>query len=79
MANSSILPISRTLSGATTPTQSGPGRDGNEGVLRISEASPSDRFVSYPGQPLEGGSYSISEIHSVYSTTPADWTDDFLR
>ena len=32
---SSILPIDRALSGATTPGQSGPGSDGNEGVLRI--------------------------------------------
>ena len=30
-----IWPIDRTLSGATTPGQSGPGSDGNEGVLRI--------------------------------------------
>ena len=32
---SSIWPIDRTLSGATTPGQSGPGSDGNEGVLHI--------------------------------------------
>ena len=31
-----------TLSSATTPGQSGPGSDGNEGVLRITGASPSD-------------------------------------
>ena len=30
---SSILPIDRTLSGATTPEQSEPQSDGNEGVL----------------------------------------------
>ena len=36
---SSICPIDRTLSGATTPGQSGPGCDGNEGVLRISDSS----------------------------------------
>ena len=40
------------LSGATIPGQSGPGNDGNEGVLSISPsssvtgASPSDCFVS---------------------------------
>ena len=49
------------LSGAT-PGQSGPGRNGNEGVLRIPQSpsitgtSPSDCFVSYPehllGVPL---------------------------
>ena len=36
---SSIWPIDRTLSGATTPGQSGPGSDGNEGVLRIPQNS----------------------------------------
>ena len=52
---SSILPLNRTLSGDTIPSQSGPGIDGNEGVLRIlqsssiTEASPSDYLVLYPG------------------------------
>ena len=32
---SSILPIDRALLAATTPGQSGPGRDGNEKVLHI--------------------------------------------
>ena len=36
---SSIWPIDRTLSGATTLGQSGPGSDGNEGVLRIPQSS----------------------------------------
>ena len=35
---SSIWPIDRTLSGVTTPGQSGPGSDGNEEVLRIPKA-----------------------------------------
>ena len=48
MSNSSIWPIDWTLSGATILGQSGPGSDGNEGVLRIpqsysiTEASSSD-------------------------------------
>ena len=48
---SSIWPIDRTLSGATTPGQSVPGSDGNEGLLHIrqsfsvSGASPSDCLV----------------------------------
>ena len=55
MPNSSIWPIDKTLSGATTLGQSGPGSNGNEGVLHIpqsssiTEASPSDYSVSYPG------------------------------
>ena len=55
MSNCSTWPIDRTLSGATTPGQSGPGYDGNEGVLHIPEsssitgASLSDCLVSYLG------------------------------
>ena len=54
-------PIDRALSGATTPGQSGPGSDGNEGVLHIPQSfstagtSPSDCLVSYPGHSLGGG------------------------
>ena len=49
------------LSGATTPGQSGPGSDGNEGVLRIPQrssiagTSPSDCLVSYLGHSSVGG------------------------
>ena len=48
------------LSGATTPGQSEPGSNGNEGMLRISESpritatSLSDCLVSYPGHSLGG-------------------------
>ena len=44
-----------TLSDATTPGQSGPGSDNNEGVLRIPQSSSitatssSDCLMSYPG------------------------------
>ena len=47
--------------GATTPGQSGPGSDGNEGVLRIPQissiagTSTSDCLVSYPGHSLGRG------------------------
>ena len=75
---SSIWLIDRTLSGATTSGLSGPGSDGNEGVLRIPQsssitwASPSDCLISYPGHSLVG-SYPSAEKQSVYSTSPADW------
>ena len=36
---SSIWPTDRSLSGATTPGQSEPGSDGNEGVLRTPQSS----------------------------------------
>ena len=77
MQFSSIWPIDRTLSGATTPGLSGPGSDGNEGVLHIPQASriigtsPSDCFVSYPGHSLVGGAYPSAEVQSVYSTALA--------
>ena len=80
MSNSSIWPIDRTLSGATIPGPSGPGSEGNVEVLHISpksnltEASPSDCLVSYPGYSL-GETYPSVEIQSVYSATPADWPD----
>ena len=37
--NSSSWPIDGTLTGAITPGQSGPGSNGNEGVLQISQSS----------------------------------------
>ena len=72
-----IWPIDRTLSGTTTPSQSGPGSNGNEGVLHVLQiskagASPSDGLMSYLGHSLEE-SYPSSEMKSVYSTAPADW------
>ena len=75
---SSIYPIDRTLLGATTPTQNGPGSDGNEGVLRIPQSfsitgtSPSDCLVSYSGQLLGGASYPFAEVQSVYYPVQAD-------
>ena len=70
MSNNSIWPIDRTLSGATTPGQRGPGSNGNEGLLHIPQSSkigvsPSDCLVSYSG-------HSLAEMQSVYSTAPAD-------
>ena len=52
MSNSFIWPIDWIVSGATTPGQSEPGSDSNEGVLRIPQsfiitgASPSDYLTS---------------------------------
>ena len=57
------------LSGATIPGHSGPGSNGNEGVLRIPQSasitgtSPSDCLVSYPGYssvvPLYRGAVGV--------------------
>ena len=77
MSNISFWSIHRTLSGAITLGQSGPGSDGNKGVLFILQSSsipgtsPSDCLVSYPGHSL-GKSYSSAEMQSMYSAAPAD-------
>ena len=70
----------RTLTGATTPGQSGPRGNGNEGTLNIPQnssitrASPSDCLVSYPGHAL-WESYLSADMQSVYSTSPANWAN----
>ena len=72
MSNSSICPIDRILSGATTPGLSKPGSDDNEGGLRIpqsssiTKASPSDYLVSYLG------SCTSAEMLSAYYAAPTD-------
>ena len=69
MSSSSIWPIDRTLSGSTTPGQSRPGSDRNEGVLSIRQrssiagTSPSDYLVSYPEHLL-----GCSGAHGVMIT-----------
>ena len=52
-----LWPIEKTLSGATTPGQSGPGRNYHVDVLHISQCSrtgtsPSDGIVSHAGHSL---------------------------
>ena len=60
------------------PGQSGPGSDGNVGLLHIPQSfsitgiSPSDCLVSYPGHSLRG-CYRSAEVQSVYSTAQTDW------
>ena len=77
---SSIWPIDKTLSGATTQDQSGPGNDGGEGVLNIPQSScmtrtlQSDGLMSYPGLLLRG-SYPSKEMLSMYSAAQADWAN----
>ena len=74
--------MNRTLSGTTTSGQSGPGSDGNERVLRISqsssitEASPSDCLVSYAGHSLREH-YSSAEMQSVYLVATRQSTGEY--
>ena len=71
MQFSCIWPIHRTLSGASTPGQSGPGSDGNEGELCISESlallEPHHQIVQCKIQ-----FYTSAKMQSVYSTVQAD-------
>ena len=85
MQFSFILPIDWTLPDVIIPGQSGPGSDGNEGVLGIPQSSSiigtsrSDCLVSFPANSLEcvcvcgvGGSYTTAKKQTVYSTVPVD-------
>ena len=69
MSNSPIWFVDRTLLGANSPAQNGPGSDGNEGVFHIprsssiTEALPSDSLMFYPSAGMQ----------SMYSTALADF------
>ena len=72
----SIWSTYRTLSGAITLGQRGPGRNGNEGVLCIPQSSSitrvsfSDCFMSYPGYSLGGVLFlCIDSVGIFYSPT----------
>ena len=67
-----------TLSGTTTPGQSGPGSNGNEGVVHIPQSSRTGaspiRWFSVISRPLVGREhYPSAEMQLVYSTAPGDW------
>ena len=73
---SSILPIARAPSGATTPGQCRTGSGRNEGVFHIPQSSSitgtllSDWLTLYPGHLL-GESYLPLEVQAMYSTEPS--------
>ena len=73
---SSIPPIDKTLSGATTPGYSVPRSNGSEGVLRIPPKHSwkhTIRLFSVISRILIVVSYPSEEMKSVYFTTPSDW------
>ena len=78
MSNSSIWPIDRKISCATTPGQRRPVSDGNKGALHIHQSfciiwdSQSDCLMPYHRHSLECGSYPSAGMHAAYSTAPAD-------
>ena len=75
--------MDRGLSGATTPGQSEPGSNGNEGMLSIPQSSSitetwlSNCLVSYLGHLLWGLT-PFAEKLLVYSTAPADRAKEIL-
>ena len=75
---SSIWPIDRILSDASAPGQREPGNGGNKEVLHnpqyssITDTSPWDCLMSYPGHSLEE-LYPSEEKRSVYFAAPPDW------
>ena len=77
---SSIWPIHRALSGATTPGQSGSGSDGYEGALRISQSSSvtgtsqSDCLVTYSEHSLVVGALLLRReaVGVIYSPWQLD-------
>ena len=73
----SVWPIYRTLSGATSRGQSGPGSNGNKEVLHISQKlqhykSLTIRLFSVISRTLVGGSYLSAQMQLVYSKA-GDW------
>ena len=65
MSNSSIWPIDRTLSSATTPNQSEPQSYGNEGELHIPP--------KLQGWDIAIRWFNLSCLQLVYSIASADW------
>ena len=59
--------IDKTLLGAITPSHSGPGSNGNEGVLQSSRTSPSGYLI------VGWESYPSAEMQSVCSIAPVNW------
>ena len=82
---SCIRPIDRTPSGVSTPGQSEPGSNGNEGVLRIPPKlqhylNLTIRLFSVISMTLVArwGFYPPAEMQSVYSTAPSNWPSIYI-
>ena len=79
---SSIWPIDRTQSDATTPGQSEPESDYNNELLRIPQSSSitgtssSDCLVPYPGDSLWGALPIYRDL--VYSAVLVEWTNNLF-
>ena len=70
--NQSFWPLNKTLTGVTMPCQSGPGINGNEGVVYIPQISRTEALTSdaYQGHSVwvqSGGGTSQQGVQSAYS------------
>ena len=80
---SSIWPIDRTFLSATTPGQSEPESNGNEGVLFIPQSSsitgtsPSDCYIQ--DTHWREWSYPSAEKQTMYSTPIVDWASKLRK
>ena len=86
MSNSSNLLIDRILSDASIPGQNGPGSDGNQRVLLITQSSKHYGSLTirlynviYRSLVVGWGLTLSAEMQSVYSTAPADYAGNYLR
>ena len=80
VSNCFIWSIDRTLSFATSPSQSGPESAGNKGVPHSPNFKSwilTIRFFNVIFTTLVGGSYSSDLMQSAYSTVPVDWVVTF--
>ena len=82
---SSIWPIDRTLSGATSPSQRGPGRMPMKGCSVFPKAQvllePHHQIVycHIQGTRLVKEAYPSAGLQSVNSTAPADWPKELTK
>ena len=63
--------VDRTWTGTTTPGPSGPGSNGNEGVLNIPQSSRCS-LVTHDTHLLWRGSYLLCTLYSQVSLSPVD-------
>ena len=81
MSNTSIWPIDRTLSSATTQDQSGPESNGNEGVLHIpqnfTDKSLAIRWFNFISRALVGGVLPLCRdaVGVFYSPSWLGWEE----
>ena len=74
-----MWPIEGSLTGTTTLCQSGTGSNGNDGVLYIPQSSRTGAHIQMQFKIIfrtlvARKSYPSTEMESVYSKAPTDWS-----